>query len=99
MLKEELLCNPREENGLVVYEEPWIISLSDYWKVYLECSCISEFKDGDFENDEDILRIVARSVDYDSDDKIRKYYTDNFDKDKYTFVVGMQVNNVLGVLI
>lgn len=99
MLKEELLCNPREENGVVIYEKPWIISLSDYWKVYLECSCISEINDGDFESDKDILRVVARSVSYDSDDKIRKYYADNYDKYKYTFVVGMQVDNVLGVLI
>ena len=94
MLKEELLCNPREENGVVIYGRPWVVDIGDYWEDYLECSCIFNY----IKDNTDMVRIIARSLSYENNDNFYKYYASNYSQSEYSFMVGIKDDKALGGL-
>lgn len=98
MLKEELLCNPREENGVVIYEKPWVVDIKVYWEAYVECSCIAKCED-DSDSDGRMLCIVARASNYDNNENLRVYKIKNYPGCEYGIMVGMDVDNLIGGLL
>lgn len=80
MLKEELLCNPREEDGIIIYEKPWVVNLDRYLDEYISYSCLIK---GNCRGDN--IVVIARAIELYDTSKIQAY------KNKYYNVKGYKI--------